>query len=81
LLQLLSGGFIDKWTDDRLKMARIRGMFNAEKDASDDGSTSQRAMSLNDLQGAFIILGIGLFISFVAWVVEQARLKRDRSKA
>jgi hypothetical protein len=50
-------------------------MYNVGTDSSHEGST-QKPMSLNDLQGAFIILGLGLFTSSVAWIVERARFKK-----
>jgi hypothetical protein len=57
-------------------MARIRGMYNVGTGSSAHEGSTQKPMSLNDLQGAFVILGLGLFTASVAWIVERARFKR-----
>jgi hypothetical protein len=66
ILQLMSGGMIDKWTTDALHKATIRHSIKLDGAADDYGDSAslpndnvQRALNMDDLQGAFIILGVG----------------------
>ncbi len=62
----MSGGMIDKWTTDALHKATIRHSIKLDGAADDYGDSAslpndnvQRALNMDDLQGAFIILGVG----------------------
>jgi hypothetical protein len=69
LFQLLSGGIVRKWADDMLTLSRIKGSYSQAQAESDEGSPED-ILDLNDLQGAFIVLGIGLMVATVAWLIE-----------
>lgn len=64
--QLQESGIIDKWIDDTIKRHRAREKDEAAKEDSD----GQNILKIDDVQGAFSVLCIGLASSCLACIGE-----------
>lgn len=67
LEHVIEAGLIDYWADN---MARIPGHM--------DKITEEKTLHLDNLQGAFYILAVGLFVSFGVFLVELYILRKNR---
>ncbi|GIY52425.1 glutamate receptor ionotropic, kainate 4 [Caerostris extrusa] len=64
--QLLEGGLIRKWMESIIEKAQFRG--KNKNDISDDGS--MHVLSVEDVQGAFAMLSIGLTVATSVCIAE-----------
>ncbi|GIY11553.1 glutamate receptor ionotropic, kainate 3 [Caerostris darwini] len=64
--QLLEGGLIRKWMESIIEKAQFRG--KNKNDISDDGS--MHVLSVEDVQGAFAMLSIGLTVATFICIAE-----------
>ncbi|XP_045621118.2 ionotropic receptor 21a [Procambarus clarkii] len=62
--RVVEAGLVRKWFHDILFMSRHRG-------SDEDQDTRSGAFSLDNLQGAWLLLGAGLLVSLVAFLLES----------
>ncbi|XP_023221551.1 probable glutamate receptor [Centruroides sculpturatus] len=65
ILRIMAGGLIQKWNEDLINAKRI-----LEYKSTVNNDRRMEAMTLEDLRGALALLGIGLLISFIIFLIE-----------
>ncbi|GFR22753.1 glutamate receptor ionotropic, delta-1 [Trichonephila clavata] len=66
--QLQEGGIIVKWMEDIIEQQQFRGTMKVDKSEEDEGK--MHVLSVDDVQGAFAILSIGLTIASLICTAE-----------
>lgn len=69
---MIEGGLINKWVKEALdKELSYIGIFGGDKgNVVSRRSTSNKPISILQLQAAFFILGIGFLLAFMSLIVE-----------
>ena len=64
--RLVESGLVDKWYNDIMSQVTYKPT-SGDNDAS---SSKERPLDLNNLQGPFMLLGVGLLLSVISFLIE-----------
>ncbi|GBN08972.1 Glutamate receptor ionotropic, delta-1 [Araneus ventricosus] len=68
--QLQEGGIIKKWMEDIIEKQQFRGTLKVHSMDEDEDEGRMHVLDIDDVQGAFAVLSIGLVLASIVFITE-----------